>query len=349
MRISTAALMLSIALAPAAVADAVAFIYHRFGEDSLPSTSVSLAQFEAHLDHLAQNGFQVWPLDRIVGALQDGKALPPKVVAITIDDGFASIYSGAFPRLKAHGFPFTVFLNTDPIDRKVGGYLTWPQIKEMAAHGARYANHSASHERIWKRRDGEDAAAWAARIRDDIGRAQRRLQAELGAETNESPRLYAFPYGEYDNASVELVRQMRYVPVGQHSGAIAVFTASGPPQGGGVPALPRFPMSDRYASLEDFAQKARFRALPVETLAPPEPRIGRGANPPTLRLRLPDESWRERVSCYYSGERMAVSWSGRELSVRAPRALEAGHSRYNCTGRDPQGNWYWHSQPWLVD
>ena len=341
MRTTTAALALSIALAPAAVrGDAVAFIYHRFGEASLPSTSVTLAQFDAHLDHLARNGFKVWPLDRVVGALLEGRALPEKVVAITIDDGFASIYTEAYPRLKARGFPFTVFLNTDAIDRKLAGYLTWPQVKEMAAHGARYANHGASHDRIWQRRDGEDAARWAARIRDDIGRAQRRLQAELGAETNESPRLYAFPYGEYDSASVDLVKQMRYVPLGQHSGAIAVL---------GVPALPRFPMSERYASIEDFAQKAQARALPVQTLAPLDPRIGRGANPPTLRLALPDESWRERISCYYSGERMPVAWSGRELSVRAPRALEQGHSRYNCTGRDARGNWYWHSQPWLVD
>ena len=341
MRLGTAVLVLSIALAPTVVrGDAVAFIYHRFGEDSIPSTSVSLAQFDAHLDHLARDGFKVWTLDRIVAALQEGTALPPKVVAITMDDGFESVYSGAYPRLKAHGFPFTVFLNTDAIDNTLAGYLTWALVMEMAANGARFANHSATHDRIWKRRDGEDAARWSARIRDDIGRAQRRLQAELGAETNESPRLYAFPYGEYDSASVELVHQMRYVTIGQHSGAISVL---------GAPALPRFPMSDRYATLEEFAQKALTRALPVETLAPLDPRIGRGANPPTLTLRLPDESWRDRISCYYNGERMPVAWSGRELSVKAPRSLDPGHSRYNCTGRDAQGQWYWHSQPWLVD
>jgi biofilm PGA synthesis lipoprotein PgaB len=341
MRLTTAALALSIALAPAAArGDAVAFIYHRFGEDSLPSTSVTLAQFDAHLEHLARKGYKVWSLDRVVGALQEGKPLPEKVVAITIDDGFATTYTEAYPRLKARGFPFTVFLNTDAIDSKLAGYLTWPQIKEMAAHGARYANHGASHDRIWKRRDGEDAVRWAARIRDDIGRAQRRLQAELGAETNESPRLYAFPYGEFDSASVDLVEQMRYVPIGQHSGAIAVLDA---------PVLPRFPMSERYAALKDFAQKAQARALPVQTLAPADPRIGRGANPPTLKLVVADDSWRERISCYYSGERLRVAWNGRELSVRAPRALEQGHSRYNCTGRDAQGDWYWHSQPWLVD
>lgn len=336
------ALSLLIALAPAgASADAVAFIYHRFGEDATPTTSVTLAQFDAHLDHLARNGFQVWPLDRVVGAIQEGKPLPAKVVSITIDDGFESIYTGAYPRLLARGFPFTVFVNTDAIDAKLAGYLTWEQVKEMAAHGARFANHSATHDRTWKRRAGEDDKRWAARVRDEVGRAQRRLQAELGADTNESPRLFAFPYGEFDGASVALLQQMRYVLIGQHSGAIAATSG---------PVLPRFPMSDRYAEVEEFAQKALARALPVETLAPRDPRIGRGeANPPTLRLRLPDDSWKDRVNCYYSSERIPLRWDGRELSAKAPHALEPGRSRYNCTGRDAQGRWYWHSQPWLVE
>lgn len=339
MRAALFALILSIAPAVAR-ADAVAFIYHRFGEDATPSTNVTLTQFEAHLDHLARNGFQVWPLDRIVAALQDGKPLPSKVVAITMDDGFESVFTGAYPRLKAHRFPFTVFVNTDAIDKKLAGYISWAQVKEMAANGARFANHTATHDKIWQRRAGESEAQWMARIREDVGRAQRRLQAELGAETNESPRLFAFPYGEYDAATVKLIQQMRYVTIGQHSGAIGVLR--GPP-------LPRFPMSDRYAALEEFAQKALARALPVETLLPLDARIGRGANPPTLKLRLPNDSWRGRINCYYSSERMPVVWSGREFSTQAPRALDRGHSRYNCTGRDAQGRWYWHSQAWLVE
>ena len=340
MRPALLALLLNLALAPIARGDAVAFIYHRFGEDASPTTSVTLAQFDAQLEHLARNNFQVWTLDRIVAALQDGRPLPPKTVAITIDDGFTTIYSEAYPRLKAHGFPFTVFVNTDAIDKRLGGYLTWKQVKEMAKNGAKFANHGATHDRVWKRRAGESEAQWAARLREDVGRAQRRLQAELGAEVNESPRLFAYPYGEFDAASVKLIKQMRYVPIGQHSGAIGAL---------GGPALPRFPMTERYAAIEEFAQKALARALPVETLLPTEPRIGARDNPPTLRIRLPDDSWRDRLTCYYSGERMRSEWSGRELTVRAPRPLEPGRHRYNCTGRDAQGHWYWHSQPWLVE
>jgi biofilm PGA synthesis lipoprotein PgaB len=272
------------------------------------------------------------------------------VVSITIDDGFESIYSGAYPRLKARKFPFTVFVNTDAIDKGLAGYLTWPQVKEMAQNGARFANHTASHDRVWLRRKDESETQWAARLRADVGRCQQRLQAELGAATNEEPRLFAYPYGEYDAAAAALVAQMRYVNFGQQAGALA------PGSDLASPALPRFPMSERYAAASEFAQKARARALPVTVLAPTDPHLLRATargtqNPPTLRLRFADAAWRERVVCYYNAERLAGSWSddGRELSARAPAALEAGRHRYNCTGRDAKGEWYWFSQPWVVE
>lgn len=329
-------------------ADAVAFIYHRFGEGAYPTTSVTLEQFDAHLDHLAKGGYEVWPLDKVVATLQEGGKLPARVASITIDDGFASIWTGAYPRLKARKLPFTVFINTDAIDQGRSGYLTWAQVKEMAAHGARFANHTATHDKVWQRRRGEDEARWGARIRADVGRCQQRLQAELGPSANEEPRLFAFPYGEYDAASVKLIAQMRYVSIGQHSGAIAALDA---------PPLPRFPMSERFASAEEFAQKARARALPATVVAPVDPLVARAggargnANPPVLTLRFADASWRERVVCYYSGERMRSTWNGdgRELTARAAAPLAPGRHRYNCTGRDPSGEWYWLSQPWVVE
>jgi len=347
MRALVIALASLVVLAPAVShADAVAFIYHRFGESEYPTTSVTLDQFDAHLEHLAKGGYTVWSLDKVVATLQDGKELPPRVVSITIDDGFESIYTKAYPRLKARGFPFTVFVNSDAIDQRRAGYLSWDQAREMAANGARFANHLATHDRIWQRRKDESEAQWTARIRADVGRCQQRLQAELGAAANEEPRLLAYPYGEYDSASAALVAQMRYVAFGQHSGAIASGTDLG------SPALPRFPMSERYAASPEFAQKASARALPVTVRAPTDPLLGRGtANPPALKLRFADDAWRDRVACYFNAERLKASWSddGRELSTRAPTALGVGRHRYNCTGRDPKGEWYWFSQPFVVE
>ena len=54
-------------------------------------------------------------------------------MAITIDDGYRSTYEIAYPVLRKHGFPATVFLYTDFVG--AADALTWPQMKEMAASG----------------------------------------------------------------------------------------------------------------------------------------------------------------------------------------------------------------------
>ena len=54
-------------------------------------------------------------------------------MVITIDDGYESTYRHAFPILKRHGFPATVFVYTDFLGG--GDALTWPQLQEMSASG----------------------------------------------------------------------------------------------------------------------------------------------------------------------------------------------------------------------
>jgi peptidoglycan/xylan/chitin deacetylase (PgdA/CDA1 family) len=82
---------------------AVVFMYHRFGEDRYPSTSVRLEQFEAHLQFLAENDYRVWPLEQVVEHLKTGQAIPEHTVVITVDDAYLSTYTKAYPRLKERG------------------------------------------------------------------------------------------------------------------------------------------------------------------------------------------------------------------------------------------------------
>ena len=195
---------LSAPVMPAAEPHAVLFIYHRFGEDEHPSTSIRLDQLDAQLDYLDGGGYHVLPLHDIVKAISEGGTLPDRTVAITIDDAYRSIYDQAFPRLRERGWPFTVFVCTEPVDSGLSGYLTWDQMREMAEHGATFANHSASHDALIDRRDGETENDWAARVHQDVARAQQRLEDELGS----APMLFAYPYGEYDEPLAELIAEM---------------------------------------------------------------------------------------------------------------------------------------------
>lgn len=145
---------------------AVVLVYHHVSEETPPSTSVSPEQFAAHLDFLAREGFNVWPLSRILEHLQNGRKLPARTVALTFDDAYRSVYTHALPMLRSRNFPFTIFVTTDYIDGKSRLYLSWEQLREMTSQGAEIGNHSLSHPpgapQGWRKR-GAVASARARR------------------------------------------------------------------------------------------------------------------------------------------------------------------------------------------
>ena len=338
------ALLMFPAWAHAAQSHAVVLMYHRFGEDRYPSTSIRLEQFDAQLRYLAEHDYHIWPLARVIRYLRSHAPLPDRTVALTVDDAFASVYTEAYPRLKARRWPLTVFVSTDPVDRGLPGYMRWSEMREMRANGVYFANHSADHTHLIARNPGEDEAAWRRRVQGDVLEAQRRLEAELGPEVNRAPKLFAYPYGEYDTALAALVRSLGYIAMGQQSGAIGPNTD---PR-----ALPRYPMAEAFAELDRFAAKARSLPLALTEVAPWDP-VVTGANPPAMSAVLTDpEVDPSTLRCYASGQgQIEVSWPdrrARRFTVVAHAPFPAGRGRYNCTAPAAGGRYRWYSHLWVI-
>ncbi|MGH8398590.1 MAG: polysaccharide deacetylase family protein [Gammaproteobacteria bacterium] len=335
---------LAVAQASAAIipSHAVVFIYHRFGDDRHPSTNIRLDQFDAQLNWLAQNNYQVWSLQKIVEYLKSGRPIPDHVVAITIDDAFQTVYEYAYPRLKARGWPFTVFVETGAVDAHLPDFMTWDELREMQQHGASYGDHTVDHAHLPFREKGETDLAWADRVRRDILQAQARLQAELGPKTNESPKLFAYPYGEYDRDLAELVNGLDFVAFGQQAGAA------------GEPfdprALPRFPIEEGYSNLASFTLKAESLPMPIKQLTPWNPLITNN-NPPRLSVTLaPGVIPPAALRCYLNGPAMPITWldaAKTRFSLQADHTLGVGRSRYNCTAL-VNSRYYWYSHMWLL-
>ena len=338
------------AFASASVPDvprhAVVLLYHRFGDPRYPTTNIDMPQFRAQLNYLASNGFHVWPLGRIIRHLRDGRPIPDHTVAITIDDAYRTVYENAYPLLRAHHFPFTVFVATRVVDEHGDSFMTWQQMREMARHGATFADHTVDHAHLVDRPGGESEKAWAKQVRRDVREAQRRLQAELGSRTNTGPKLFAYPYGEYDPALQRMLQKMGYVSFGQQSGAI------GP--GSDLEALPRFPMAGRFGTMEQFRSKIDTLPLPVTSATPDDPVVSRSQDPPVMTLALGSglsRGERDQLSCYGSNQgRLPVTWLNRahtRFRVRATRAFPERRARYNCTVPAGGGRYYWYSHPWI--
>jgi peptidoglycan/xylan/chitin deacetylase (PgdA/CDA1 family) len=175
--------------------------YHRFGPRS-SQLAVTPAAFEAQMDYLARNGYHVIPLERLARHLERGEEIPRKSVVLTIDDGYRSTYEVAFPVLRKHGFPATVFLYSDFVGAPDA--LTWPQMKEMEASGlVNIQPHSKTHANLTLRLAGETDAKYRDRLRAEVDTPIRLIQDRLAV-----PSLsYAFPYGDVNEAVVDLLKR----------------------------------------------------------------------------------------------------------------------------------------------
>ena len=91
--------------------------------------------------------------------------LEERRLAITFDDGYASVYHHAFPVLRAHDIKATVFLiagyagQMNAWDINIGGlrfpHLDWRQIELLAEAGWEFGSHGMSHRDLTLLTDAE--------------------------------------------------------------------------------------------------------------------------------------------------------------------------------------------------
>ena len=131
-----------------------------------------------------------------------------KVVGITFDDSYASLYEHAFPVLQEFGFSATVFVITDFIgklntwDVNLGWltfkHLDWTQMREMEKHGISFGSHTVSHPDLTR--------ISPERIRNELGDSKKILEDGLGKEIP----LVSYPFGRFNPAIVHMSQEAGY-------------------------------------------------------------------------------------------------------------------------------------------
>ena len=314
---------------------AVSLVYHRFGESKYPSTNIKLEQFQEQLDFLENNNYNVWSLSKIADAIENKKAIPPKTVSITMDDAYYSVYTNAYPMLKKKNYPFTVFVNTDPIDKKLKSYVTWDQMREMQKNGGEFFNHSFSHDYLLKK-EGETKEESFKRITNEVLKAQKRLDEELGKK---EINLLSYPYGEYDLETKKIVENLGMIGVSQTSGPIGKYSD--------MQAITRFPISEKFSSMKAFETKINTVQLPIKSTSINTPILNKN-NPPLLKIELKKPI--SRISCFVSsGEKIDIKWIDKKsFEIKSPKPLEGEREKYTCTAPFENGKWYWYSQLFII-
>jgi len=170
--------------------------YHSVdGSGSVISTPVDV--FANQMSLLAAAGYRGLTLTEAWSQREAKTAHAERPLAITFDDGFASVCREALPVLEALGFRATVFLVTGHI----GGSSAWigagegipsmpllshAQITRLLEAGWELGGHSVTHPRLTALEDCE------------LERELEQCSAGVQALSRQTAAWFAYPYGEFD-------------------------------------------------------------------------------------------------------------------------------------------------------
>ena len=226
--------------------DLLVISYHDIRDDVAPKGdadhyAISARNFTAQIDWLIASGYRPVSLDQVTRASHGQQPLPENAVLLTFDDGLRSVYTHAFPVLRAYRIPAVVAVVTDwigmPADMRVpyaardftrDDFMTWAQLREMQDSGlVEIASHSAGlHKgvpgnpqgnmmpagttRLYDAVSGryENEAAYLGRIGDDLRRSRDDITRHLGR----APRALVWPYAA-NNPRINAIADTLGMPI----------------------------------------------------------------------------------------------------------------------------------------
>lgn len=310
---------------------AVIIMYHRFGENNFPTTNVTLEQIDQHISELIKEEYNVVPLRDVIEAFKEGRKLPERTVAITIDDGFLSVYEEALPRFKKAGIPFTVFISTESVDDQYETSMTWDQIRALDKEELVEIGHHGHAHAHMPELSLEDALK-------DIDTADEIFQNELGY----IPDMFAYPYGEYTQELSEALEDKNYLATFAQFSSVATSSR-------GLKEIPRFAFNENYADMNRFKLIINSRALQVKDILPRSPNLI--SNPPFIGFTVEGNVGNlASLGCFPShinGAAKVTLLGDTRIEIRFDEPFPRGRSRVNCTMPGPDNRWYWFGMPFF--
>lgn len=171
--------------------------YHSIDE-SRSVISIDRETFERHVRWLASGAVRVTTVEELLRLPAEESG-----IALTFDDAFENFAAVAWPLLREHGLPATVFVVSAHAGRTNawGGrpepglpelpLMDWDTLARLAEEGLEIGSHTASHRRL----TGLDPE----RCRAELVESRRAIQENTGVD----PRGFAYPYGAFDGRSRE--------------------------------------------------------------------------------------------------------------------------------------------------
>ena len=307
----------------------LSLMYHRFNENEYPSTNIRMNIFKEQIDTIRSLNYKFYNPKYFIDKFSEPKE--KKEILITIDDGFKSFYTEAWPYLKENEIPFILFVSTEPVGRN--GYMNWDEIKEIEKSKIGFVgHHSHTHEYLIDM-DYKDFV-------NDIETASKIFKKELGY----IPPIFSYPFGEYSLDMKKYISKKFKVAFGQHSGIIDINKDKF--------ELPRFPINEKYGDLKRFKSLINYNPLEYKYLRPNEKKIIDSENPPKLIVEFFDEQKNiQNITCYSNDggnwKKSNLKFDKQTLIVNFEDKFLPRRGRINCSLND-NGKWRWFGTQFTV-
>lgn len=181
--------------------------YHGVSRGQTSCYDVSVDQFTDQMMILKKEGYQVVDLGEAVQRMIS-RNIMHKMITITFDDAYTSIFEHAFPILRELGYTATIFVPTGFIGRTyeslngssiMGSVMSWEMLSELSSNGFIIGSHSVTHRNMMQLKYVD--------LKNECEDSYRSLEEHLGCRNI----YFAYPFGLYNEIVKETVRSAKYM------------------------------------------------------------------------------------------------------------------------------------------
>lgn len=200
----------------------IVMYHHILNTSNMPSSLyITPVELECDFKYIQEHGYKAINMEDLIEYVYKNKALPPKPILLSFDDGYLNNYVYAFPLLKKYNLKIVLSLigkSTDDFTNKSDinldySYATWGQINQMLQSGnVEIQNHSynlhslKNGRRGCSKNPGEEFADYATILNNDIGYFQNYLMEKIHIK----PTTFCYPFGYISKESVIILKNMGF-------------------------------------------------------------------------------------------------------------------------------------------
>ena len=168
----------------------------RLGDPIGYNLSISPATFQIEMEWLWDHGYHPVDFNDLRAYFDGRRPLPSRPVVITLDDGYADLYTTAYPILREFSFKAVAYIVSGFVGRPL--YVSAPEVKAMDQNGIEIASHTVDHADL--------ATASPTWTMYQLTESKTWLQNLIGHPVID----FAYPSGRFNARVVEEVRDAGY-------------------------------------------------------------------------------------------------------------------------------------------